>query len=340
MRRASSELACAPAAARSPSAARAAATAAAHRALHRRGPAGVGPRAGEVEAADAACARRAAGARVPGATRNVARGSRVTAKSSTVGAARGREQALERRQVALAQRRDGLADLVVGVRERDGDELALARRPTTSVRSKTPLHGRAERRPRTARRARAGRSGRAGSRSGSCRAPASASASTAPGGTSVGDRLVRDRDDRPRPPRRRRRRAASRRSGVDRARPACRATIRAARALERRRRRVAVQPLRAARVGTPMSHASARRAGRCGRPSPPRASDASSAGRFSVGSAIRFQSAVDRGGGLAVRAQPVAEGLLVERRVVGVEPAQRERRADRRERARAAPSGA
>ena len=60
-------------------------------------------------------------------------------------------------------------------------------------------------------------------------------------------------------------------------------------------------------------------------------SDASSACRLSVGSAIRFQSAVDRGRALAVRAQPVAEGLLVERRVVRVELAQRERGADRRQ---------
>ena len=45
------------------------------------------------------------------------------------------------------------------------------------------------------------------------------------------------------------------------------------------------------------------------------ASDASSAGRLSVGSVIRFQSSAIAALGLAVRAQPVAERLLVERGV-------------------------
>ena len=64
----------------------------AHRALHRRRPAGVGPRAGERQAVDRRCAGRAAARGRPGAARNVAACSRVTTKRSTRAAARGRQQ--------------------------------------------------------------------------------------------------------------------------------------------------------------------------------------------------------------------------------------------------------
>ena len=51
------------------------------------------------------------------------------------------------------------------------------------------------------------------------------------------------------------------------------------------------------------------------------------AGRFSVGRAIRSHSAATARGRLAVRGEPLAERDLVERRIVGVQARERERRA-------------
>ena len=132
---------------------------------------------------------------------------------------------------------------------------------------------------------------------------------------------------RPRRPRRRRRRAAADRCPV-RTRTGVAERDARAGALERAPSPASPCSRWSGTAETPMSAASAASS----RPGAedldaPRASDASSACRLSVGSAIRFQSAVDRGRALAVRAQPVAERLLVERGVVGVELAQRRARA-------------
>ena len=129
-------------------------------ALHRRRPAGVGPRAGEVEAVHL---RARAGTQAARAGRDAEGRARLVGDGEVEHgrAARRRQQALERRQVALAQRLDGGADLVDGVRDRDREQLALARaRLPPCGRRRTAPASRAL--PRAARRARGGRSARAG----------------------------------------------------------------------------------------------------------------------------------------------------------------------------------
>ena len=134
--------------------------AAADGALHRRGPAGVGPRAGEVEPRDG---RPRPGPQRACPGRGAERRPRLVRDREVehLRAARGRQQALERRHVAVAQLGDRGADLVDRVRERDRDQLALARlpRPRCGRRATAPA---SRARPRAARRARAGRSGRGG----------------------------------------------------------------------------------------------------------------------------------------------------------------------------------
>ena len=260
--------------------------AAANGALHRRGPAGVGPGAGEVEAGDEV---RVPGRRrrLPGAARKVARGSRVTVKSSTRRVARGRKKPRERGQVALPQRRDRLAELGDGGRERDRDELALgdARRGGAV---EQPLHRRADGgRERLvehaavvvhvqvhdrARAERLERLGVDGSRRHELARPPGAA-----------------RRRRPRRPPRFRPRAAARpgANGANRrARAATRAPARSSAA-------AAASPCRrwSGTVETPMSAAPAESSRPVRKTCTAAPSDASSAGRFSVGRAIRFQSA-------------------------------------------------
>ena len=145
---------------------------------------------------------------------------------------------------------------------------------------------------------------------------------------------------RPRRPRRAPSSSSELQPALDRRAPACRrATLRARRARappSPRRRAGAGAARRDADVGT------RRRVEQAGAEDlrPPRASDASSAGRLSVGSAIRFQSAVDRAPDWPCARSQSPKVCSSSAGSSGSSLPQRERGADRRQRARARLSGA
>ena len=97
--------------------------AASHGALHRRRPAGVRPRAREVEARRS---RSRPGAQARRAGDGAERRARLPRRGEVeyVRTARRRQETLECGEVALAQRRERLADVCLCARKRDGDELA------------------------------------------------------------------------------------------------------------------------------------------------------------------------------------------------------------------------